>query len=195
MLDGCLRDDRWHLAPIQQEGTRVRLSLGWWDEKQQEAGEVLLEVDTAQSFAPVRFRGLSLSANGKGTGHEVQWSKYSDPGEGAPPLAGRMVRWDFNYYGPRERGWLEWTQVFDWLQLACTSPSSRRPSLPRFADFDDSLSSTVLPPEDQGSCFGGAVSHAARGFAGQAAPEPPADLAALDVKAEVARIRGEYGYK
>jgi len=193
-LELYLGELHWRLGPIRRDGDRLRVSLGSWDEAEKSAGELLLEVDTAKSFAPMWFRQVWVTSAGKGNATEIQWSDYRNLGGGAPTVAGKAIQWEFNYCGPPGHGWLESTEVVDWLQLARTAPSSPRPSLPRCADLEEGLCGPV-DTVDLRQCWGEPIWVATRNFGTETAPEPPADLAGLDARVMAAQIRHAYGFE
>jgi hypothetical protein len=192
-LARAINEGSWRLAPIQRNGTVFTVREGFHDPQRGSAAEIVVELDSGRSFAPLRYRHLAVTQTNTGYGHEFQFDEFSALQPDGPFLPASAVRWEFDYKYS-DLGPLADTQTFTCLALAPTDPAAPRSHLPRCAYLDDD-SSAPVPMVDVRECMGARIWHALRNFAEEQAPEPPDDLMQLDPPSMLAEIKARYGFE
>jgi hypothetical protein len=191
LADG-LKSDTWRFCPPERRGQVFVVRCGWRRAGTDDVSEIVMEIDSEHGCAPLAYRHTSVY-EGTARAFELRWGDLREVGGVGVFLAASAVRWEFDYNHAGVPPLVN-TQTFAFRQLSATDPEMPRPSVPRFAVFEDL---GQVPPADQGTeqCVGDSAWALRAGFAQAEPPPPPEDLTRLTPADAVAQIKARYGFQ
>jgi len=193
VLGHLVTDAAWHVTPPQLKGDVLAVSGTVYTPDTGALTHVSVEAVVAPSWAPLRYRYVTLGANGRGVAEELVWGDLTEVGKGGPALARSATWWRFNYAFPGKPPLVE-TWRFRCTELRPSDPGGEPYQFPRLAAFDEATSGAAAVAAEAGRYEGNKLQVLARDFATMNPPEPPADLIQLRPESAIEGLKKQYGF-